>query len=304
MPFKKLVKNKSYFSRYQTKYARRRSGKTDYRARRTMVQQDKTKYGAAKYRLVVRFTNKDIVAQIVSARVEGDNVLCAAYSHELPAYGVQYGLTNYAAAYATGLLLARRTLNKLGIADKFAGNKTDGKFEPCRDKADDEGEGRFPFRAILDVGLARTTTGAKVFGAMKGVVDGGIAVPHKPNRFPGYNKQSGQLDAKQMRGRIFGAHVAKYMEEVAAAKSADNDEKTNQFSKFGNMKAAELEAMYKKCHQAIRDDPTKKPAKKGKGAAGRKDYSVKRLTIPERRQAVASKIQKLRKRLTKAQANN
>ena len=34
--------------------------------------------------------------------------MCAAYSHELPHYGVKVGLTNYAAAYCTGLLLARR----------------------------------------------------------------------------------------------------------------------------------------------------------------------------------------------------
>ena len=35
-------------------------------------------------------------------------IVTAAYSHELPNYGIKVGLTNYAAAYATGLLLARR----------------------------------------------------------------------------------------------------------------------------------------------------------------------------------------------------
>jgi len=34
--------------------------------------------------------------------------VCAAYSHELPKYGIKVGLTNYAAAYCTGLLVARR----------------------------------------------------------------------------------------------------------------------------------------------------------------------------------------------------
>jgi len=34
--------------------------------------------------------------------------MCAAHSHELPKYGLKVGLTNYAAAYCTGLLLARR----------------------------------------------------------------------------------------------------------------------------------------------------------------------------------------------------
>ena len=46
--------------------------------------------------------------QIAYARIEGDHIICAAYSHELPRYGVKVGLTNYAAAYCTGLLLARR----------------------------------------------------------------------------------------------------------------------------------------------------------------------------------------------------
>lgn len=49
-----------------------------------------------------------VVLQIAYAKIEGDMIVCAAYSHELPKYGVSVGLTNYAAAYCTGLLLARR----------------------------------------------------------------------------------------------------------------------------------------------------------------------------------------------------
>lgn len=50
----------------------------------------------------------DDVFQIAYAKIEGDMIVCAAYSHELPKYGIPVGLTNYAAAYCTGLLLARR----------------------------------------------------------------------------------------------------------------------------------------------------------------------------------------------------
>lgn len=49
-----------------------------------------------------------VCCQIAYARIEGDMIVCAAYAHELPKYGVKVGLTNYAAAYCTGLLLARR----------------------------------------------------------------------------------------------------------------------------------------------------------------------------------------------------
>lgn len=300
MPFVKLVKNKAYFKRYQVQYRRRREGKTDFRARRQMVLQDKTKYGAPKYRLVVRFTNKDIIAQVVHAEVIGDKVLMAAYAHELPAFGLSHGLTNYAAAYATGLLLARRTLTKLKIADKFDGNKTTGEYEASRDKNDDESESRFPFRAILDVGLARTTTGAKIFGVMKGVVDGGVAVPHKPNRFPGFNKAKGEFNSKILRERIFGGHVASWMKKVVEQQKENPDQKVVQFNKFSAaVKPADVEALYKKVHEAIRKEPTKRVTRKNNEKA-RKDYSKKRLTVPERRAAVAKKIQTLRKKFTKA----
>lgn len=39
------------------------------------------------------------------------------------------------------------------------------------------------FTCYLDAGLARTTTGNKVFGALKGAVDGGLAIPHRSVSF-------------------------------------------------------------------------------------------------------------------------
>lgn len=66
------------------KFRRRRECKTDYYARKRLVTQDKNKYLSNKYRLVVRFSNRDITCQIVYSKIVGDNVMCAAYSHELP----------------------------------------------------------------------------------------------------------------------------------------------------------------------------------------------------------------------------
>jgi len=68
----------------------------DY-ARKRLVTQAKNKYNAPKYRLVVRFTNKDIIVQIVYARLQGDFILTQAHSRELPRYGISHGLTNWAA---------------------------------------------------------------------------------------------------------------------------------------------------------------------------------------------------------------
>ncbi|CAA0818184.1 60S ribosomal protein L5-2, partial [Striga hermonthica] len=95
--FVKAQKSNAYFKRFQVKFKRRRQGKTDYRARIRLINQDKNKYNTPKYRFVVRFTNKDIIAQVVSASITGDHVLSAAYAHELPYFGLEVGLTNYAA---------------------------------------------------------------------------------------------------------------------------------------------------------------------------------------------------------------
>ena len=53
--------------------------------------------------------------------MQGDVIICAAYSHELPRYGISVGLTNYAAAYATGLLIGRRILQKFGLDTMYNG---------------------------------------------------------------------------------------------------------------------------------------------------------------------------------------
>lgn len=95
------------------KFRRRREGKTDYRARKRLICQDKNKYNSPKYRLVVRFTNKFVLAQIIYATIQGDICMCQASSTELPRYGCKVGLKNYAAAYCTGLLVARRLLRQL-----------------------------------------------------------------------------------------------------------------------------------------------------------------------------------------------
>lgn len=122
-PFVKVLKSKAYFKRYQVKFRRRREGKTDYRARKRLICQDKNKYNAPKYRLVVRFSNRYVNCQIAYATIEGDKIMCQANSRELERYGLKTGLKNYAAAYCTGLLCARRLLQKLGLDETYAGEE-------------------------------------------------------------------------------------------------------------------------------------------------------------------------------------
>jgi len=265
MGFVKIVKNRAYFKRFQVKFRRRRECKTDYGARKRLILQDKNKYKTPKYRFVVRKTHRDIICQIFSADLTHDVCLAAAYSHELTRYGVKLGLTNYAAAYATGLLLARRINARFGL--DYEGNtdaKTIGEdfnVEPVED-------GKAPFKALLDVGLQRTTTGARVFGALKGACDGGLNVPHKDRRFPGTTKEAAAKEYKPnpeiVRKYIFGGHVSDYMKKLA---EEDEESYKRQFARYikAGVTADNLEAIYTKAHAAIRAEPLKKrdPAQKG-----------------------------------------
>jgi len=282
MPFVKVVKNKSYFSRYQVKFRRRREGKTDYYARKRLVVQAKNKYNTPKYRLVVRFTNTDVVCQVAYARIEGDHIVSAAYSHELPRYGVKVGLTNYAAAYCTGLLIARRILNKFNLDKIYAGaEEIDGDYF-CSEDVDD---GPGCFRCCLDIGLARTSTGAKVFAAMKGAADGGLDIPHSVKRFPGYDAEDKKLDSEVHRRHIFGLHVADFMKSL---QEEDEDAYKRQFSRFikNGVTPDNMEEMYKKAHAAIRADPTPKVA--AKKNVTKKRWNLQKIGLEARKAKIAA----------------
>lgn len=242
-------------------------GKTDYRQRYKLITQDKNKYSSHKYRLVVRFSNRYVLCQIIYSEIEGDKVLCAAHSRELEKYGLKIGLKNYAAAYCTGLLLARRLLHKIGLEETYTGVE-----EPTGEAVSTEVNGRTyfveevdeekkPFRALLDIGIKNTTTGAKIFGALKGASDGGLDIPHSNKRFPGYNRDTKQFDAEVHKARIMGEHIADYMREM---EEDDEENYKKHFSKYleEEKEADDLEELYEKVHAAIREDPsrTKAPA--------------------------------------------
>lgn len=176
------------------------------------------------------------------------------------------------------------------------------------------------------MGLVRTTTGNRVFGALKGAVDGGIFVPHNTKRFPGYHvekatattgkrgkvvekgKAQGAYNAKEHRDHIYGLHVQGYMDHL---KKENKDRFKTQFSRWETTltkaKAATLEVLYKKLHADIRKDPKRTKVEKKaavrktiskdqKGhvqqdSKGRKWTIARRLTREQRSERVRVKIQ-------------
>jgi large subunit ribosomal protein L5e len=284
MPFVKVVKNKAYFKRFQTKFRRRREGKTDYYARRRLVVQDKNKYATPKTRLVVRISNNYVLCQIVRSALDHDEVIAQANSRELPRYGLEVGLKNYAAAYCTGLLVARRVLQKLGLDKKYQGvEEVTG--EAVQVDFDDEDKPR-PLRCFLDVGLHATTTGAKVFGAMKGAADGGLDIPHKDSRFPGYDREEKAFEPEVHRDRIFGAHVGEYLQAMSEGSAP-----AKYFDKYAakGINADGLEELYTKVHAAIRADPS--PAAKKQHTMDKQFKRPAKLTYEERKAKVAKAME-------------
>jgi large subunit ribosomal protein L5e len=156
-----------------------------------------------------------------------------------------------------------------------------------------------PFKCFLDVGLVRTTTGARVFGAMKGASDGGLFIPHSENRFPGYDPEGKELDTDTLRKYIFAGHVGEYMETLA-----DDDEERYKLLFSGyiddEIEADGLEEIYEEAHKAIREDPFKKDDEAGEKKS--KDYwkkeslkyKQKKLSHQEKKKRVQGRIAKLK----------
>ena len=164
-------------SRYFVPFRRRREGKTDYYQRTRLVVSDVP-------RMVVRKTNRHIIVQLVTAEMDGDRTLVAANSAELEKYGYKGSTSSTPAAYLTGMLFAVKAK-----------------------KAQQES-------AILDIGLKRATPGARVFAALKGAVEAGLAIPHGEEILPSDERAKGAHIAAYNKN---AGDIVKNVEQVADA---------------------------------------------------------------------------------------
>jgi len=232
---------------------------------------------------------------VIRAKIIGDDVLTASYSHELPRYGFPVkSNTSYAATYATGLLCARRLLKKLKLDEKYAGNAdVNGADYNVEAMAD----GPKPFYALLDVGLRRTTTGSKLFAALKGATDGGLDIPHKPTRFVGYDGEKKELNADLLRKYIFGGNVSSFMKSLKDENPERYSKQFSQFDKAG-VKPDDIETMWKKVHAAIRKSPESVKSTKPKPTKVKR-YNRKALNRAQRKDRVRQKLEAKAKQVAK-----
>jgi large subunit ribosomal protein L18 len=136
-------------------FSRRNKGITNYRKRLALL-----KSGIP--RAVVRFSNAKVSVQIIEFTDKGDKVLASANSADVTSMGWKGSKTNVPASYLSGMLAAKRAL-KAGIDS-----------------------------AVLDIGRITPTPGGRAFATLKGLVDGGMKIPHSDNLFPSDDRISGK----------------------------------------------------------------------------------------------------------------
>ncbi|MBI5148398.1 50S ribosomal protein L18 [Candidatus Pacearchaeota archaeon] len=145
------------------KYKRRRKNKTDYSARFILL---KSKLP----RIVIRKTNRYIIIQLVESKEAQDYVIQTTTSKDLVKHGwnesIAGSLKSIPAAYLTGFLLAKRLKDIK--------------------------------RAIIDLGLQRSTKGNRLYATIKGLIDGGVQIQCDEKMFPDVVRLHGRHMRKEI----------------------------------------------------------------------------------------------------------
>lgn len=146
---------------------RRLKYKTDYRRRLKLLKSEKP-------RLVIRKTNKYIIAQIVKSDESRDFTIIFVNSKELNKFSWKYGFKNLPASYLTGYLAAKKSLKK-NIKE-----------------------------VVVDIGLHSSTKGSKIYAVIKGAIDGGLSLSCSEKMFdePRFKGKHLQMKFKDMDKKI------------------------------------------------------------------------------------------------------
>ncbi len=185
--------------KYVPIYRRRRAGITDYRARKKIIT-------SSVPLLAVRVSSKNVSAQFIKPKAEGDQVVSSAHSRNLKKLGWKGSTKSVPACYLLGLLAGKRA-------------KANG-IE----------------KAYLYNGLSLFVNGSRVSALVKGVKDAGVEVPMSDEVAPSEDRLTGKANAdyakallaedKEKYSRIFsglirtGFKPEEYAENASALKQA------------------------------------------------------------------------------------
>ena len=138
---------------------RRRSGKTNFKKRSTLLQSRKTM-------LAVRISNRSTSIQFLTPLLAGDKIESSSHSSQLIKLGWTGSGKSLPGAYLTGYLAGRKA-SKAGVK-----------------------------QAIPYLGTRRFTAGSRVVASLKGVIDAGVQVPMNDDVLPEPARLRGEHIAK------------------------------------------------------------------------------------------------------------
>ena len=139
------------------RFKRRRNGQTDYRRRMKLLR-------GGDLRAVVRISNTQVICQLIEFGMDGDNIFDSISGQTLVdkyKWPKNISRRSVPASYLVGFALGNRAVN--------AGHKN----------------------AILDIGLAASSSGNRVFAALKGMIDAGLEIPHGESVLPDEDRING-----------------------------------------------------------------------------------------------------------------
>lgn len=145
-------------TRRRSIFRRRLSSSTDYRRRLGLLK-------SGMPRAVVRISNTRTTAQLTTWKADGDIVVATVTGSDLSTrYGwpADASKKSVPASYLVGF-----ALGKAAIAAGHEG-------------------------AVLDIGLASSTPGNRIYAALRGMVDAGLEVPHGEEVLPGDDRINGE----------------------------------------------------------------------------------------------------------------
>lgn len=156
----------------KTQRRRRQEGKTDYGRRIKLLKSEKP-------RLVVRRSNKYIIAQYTISEEAKDKILFGTTSKALMKYGwpeeFKGSLKSISATYLIGFLIGKKIQKQ--------------KLE----------------QPIMDFGMLRMKHKNKPFAFIKGLIDSGIQIPCKEEAFP---------EEERIKGKKLKEDFSKYFDKI------------------------------------------------------------------------------------------
>ena len=145
-------------TRRRSVFRRRQSGQTDYHRRLKLLR-------GRKARAVVRVSNTRVTCQMINWSAGGDMVVASVTGSDLTKkydWPADFSQKSVPACYLAGFALGKEAISK-----------------GCTE-------------AVLDIGLAGSTVGGRVFSALKGMIDAGMEIPHSDVVLPEDDRINGE----------------------------------------------------------------------------------------------------------------